>query len=156
MLAAQSRVMEGRPPSDRLKLVAYASDQTHSCFKKACMILSIDHVRLLPTMFVEPLIDLYDQSFALDKETLSMAIKEDERAGLIPFFVCINVGTTSSCAVDPIAELADVANEREEMKIWTHVDAAYAGGEQAVGLIPLSFHLLHDFLLFPLFRLQPR
>ena len=127
MLAAQSRAMEGRPPSDRLKLVAYASDQTHSCFKKACMVLSIDQVRILPTMVVEPALDIYDQSFALDEETLEAAIKEDERAGLIPFFVCINVGTTSSCAVDPISDLADVANKREGLKIWTHVDAAYAG-----------------------------
>jgi aromatic-L-amino-acid decarboxylase len=124
MLAAQSRAMEGRPPSDRLKLVAYASDQTHSCFKKACMILSIDHIRTLPTMFVEPALDLYDQAFALDEDTLERAIIEDEKAGLIPFFCCINVGTTSSCAVDPISELADVANKRG---VWTHVDAAYAG-----------------------------
>jgi aromatic-L-amino-acid decarboxylase len=34
------------------------------------------------------------------------------------------VGTTSSTAVDPVAELADIC-ERE--RVWLHVDAAYAG-----------------------------
>ena len=38
--------------------------------------------------------------------------------------VVATVGTTSSTAVDPVAELADIC-EREH--VWLHVDAAYAG-----------------------------
>ncbi len=36
-------------------------------------------------------------------------LKEDLDAGLLPCFVCASIGTTSSCAVDPVAELAEVA-----------------------------------------------
>eukprot|EP00955_Chlamydomonas_euryale_P028589 301291-Chlamydomonas_euryale.AAC.1 len=31
LLAARARTMEGRPAEDKLKLVAYASDQAHRC-----------------------------------------------------------------------------------------------------------------------------
>ncbi|GIL59407.1 hypothetical protein Vafri_14094 [Volvox africanus] len=49
LLAARARALRGKSPGDKLKLVAYASDQAHSCFRKACMVVGIDHVRSLPT-----------------------------------------------------------------------------------------------------------
>lgn len=47
MLAARCRKMQSRPSEDLLKLVAYSSDQAHSCVKKACMIAGIQHCRCL-------------------------------------------------------------------------------------------------------------
>ena len=47
MLAARCRKMHNRPAEDMLKLVAYSSDQAHSCMKKACMIAGIQHCRSL-------------------------------------------------------------------------------------------------------------
>ena len=52
------------------------------------------------------------------------AVKADVEAGLMPVYVCATVGTTSSTAVDPVKDLADVA---ERFDTWLHVDAAYAG-----------------------------
>ena len=53
LLAARAKALGGRPPEDALKLVAYSSDQAHSCLKKACMVSGIQHCRLLPT-YSEP------------------------------------------------------------------------------------------------------
>jgi len=47
VLAGKSRKMQGRAPEDALKLVAYSSDQAHSCVKKACMVAGVNHCRLL-------------------------------------------------------------------------------------------------------------
>ena len=49
LLAAKCRKMQDRLPEDALRLVAYASDQAHSCLKKACMIAGIENCRILPT-----------------------------------------------------------------------------------------------------------
>jgi hypothetical protein len=35
LLAARAKALRGRPAGDRLRLVAYSSDQAHSCFKWA-------------------------------------------------------------------------------------------------------------------------
>lgn len=74
--------------------------QTHSCYKKAAMILGLDHVRVLPTSEAT--------SWAIRSQDLEAAISEDLAKGLIPFFVCATIGTTSSCAVDPIPQLGEV------------------------------------------------
>ncbi|KAJ0018613.1 hypothetical protein Pint_11019 [Pistacia integerrima] len=52
------------------------------------------------------------------------AIQKDVEAGLIPFFLCATIGTTSTTAVDPLGPLCKIAKKHS---IWVHVDAAYAG-----------------------------
>ncbi|BBN16463.1 aromatic-L-amino-acid/L-tryptophan decarboxylase [Marchantia polymorpha subsp. ruderalis] len=100
------------------KLVAYTSDQTHSCVAKACKMAGVqgDNLRILPT----------DAStdFALSPAVLLQAIENDIAAGFIPFFVCGTVGTTSSSAVDPLHAIGDLA---KSFGMWFHIDAAYAG-----------------------------
>uniref|UniRef100_A0A224X4E8 Tryptophan decarboxylase n=1 Tax=Hypericum perforatum TaxID=65561 RepID=A0A224X4E8_HYPPE len=118
LLAARDRVLRRVGKNALEKLVVYGSDQTHSSLLKACQIGGIhpENCRLLKT----------DSStdYALSQESLSAAISEDVSRGLIPFFLCANVGTTSSTAVDPLPALGKIAKAQD---LWFHVDAAYAG-----------------------------
>ncbi|GJP36996.1 hypothetical protein CLOM_g8768 [Closterium sp. NIES-68] len=102
----------------RQRLVAYFSDQTHACVEKACRVAGIPecNMRVLPTTAAS--------AHAITPEVLLSAIQRDEAAGLIPFFLTLTVGTTSSTAIDPIAPLAAIAKAHG---MWVHVDAAYAG-----------------------------
>ena len=43
-----------------------------------------------------------DEAFAMRPEALARQIEQDRQAGLVPFFVCATVGTTSSNAIDPV------------------------------------------------------
>ncbi|XVF72100.1 hypothetical protein PTKIN_Ptkin12aG0094000 [Pterospermum kingtungense] len=118
LLAARDKVLR-RVGKDALeKLVVYASDQTHSALQKACQIGGIhpENCRLLKA----------DSStnYALSPELLSETISQDLAIGLIPFFLCATVGTTSSTAVDPLLALGNIAKSNG---MWFHVDAAYAG-----------------------------
>ena len=81
--------------------------QAHACVKKACMITGIGHCRLLPTSG--------DDDWALDPAVLAAAVEEDLAAGLLPFFLSVTVGTTSSGAVDPLRPLGEIA---QRFGIW--------------------------------------
>ncbi|XP_022726615.1 tyrosine/DOPA decarboxylase 1-like [Durio zibethinus] len=100
------------------KLVVYGSDQTHSALAKAANIAGINpkNVRAIKTT--------KSTSFGLSPESLQIAISFDEKAGLIPLYLCATIGTTSTTAVDPLGPLCDVA---KRYGMWVHVDAAYAG-----------------------------
>jgi aromatic-L-amino-acid decarboxylase len=118
LLAARERATSGSASHAgvRKPLVAYASTQVHSAFEKAVRIagLGTDNLRLLDV----------DAAYALRPETLERAIQADLAAGRQPCFVTATVGTTSSTAIDPIAELADVCRRYD---VWLHVDGALAG-----------------------------
>jgi aromatic-L-amino-acid decarboxylase len=98
------------------RLVAYASSETHSSLEKAAMIAGIGRANLR-------LIDV-DENFAMRPEALARQIETDKRAGLIPCFVCATVGTTSSNAIDPVAEIGRICRQHN---LWVHVDAAMSG-----------------------------
>ncbi|CAL1383387.1 unnamed protein product [Linum trigynum] len=118
LLAARDKKLREAGKSALGKLVVYGSDQTHFALQKACQIAGIhpENCRLLKT----------DSStnYALPPEIVSEAISHDISIGLIPFFLCGTVGTTSSGTVDPLYSLAKIAKSNG---IWFHVDAAYAG-----------------------------
>jgi aromatic-L-amino-acid decarboxylase len=98
------------------KLVAYTSSQAHSSLEKGAQIAGIGREHLRPIEV--------DENFALRPEALARQIEQDRRAGLIPFFVCATVGTTSSNAIDPVPEIGRICREN---KLWLHVDAAMSG-----------------------------
>ncbi|MDJ0928094.1 MAG: pyridoxal-dependent decarboxylase [Gammaproteobacteria bacterium] len=118
LLAAREQATAGQSNKQGCdgKLIAYTSGQAHSSIEKACMIAGIGSENLR-------LIEL-DQRFAMRPDKLDEQIRADMQAGLEPFFVCTCVGTTSTLALDPIADVAAVANEHG---LWLHVDAAMAG-----------------------------
>ena len=115
LLLARSRVVGSNSNcGDTLsKLVMYTSSQAHSSVAKAALLAGIK-LRHVDT----------DENFTLRGEGLEKAIKEDREKGLIPFYLCATLGTTTSCAFDNIQELGPICNRE---KIWMHVDAAYAG-----------------------------
>lgn len=118
ILAARNRATPG---GDLSRLRAYASDEAHSSIVKGARVagLADDQVRSIPT----------DAAFAMDVGALADAIESDRRAGLVPFWCCATVGTTSSMAVDPVVDVAAVCRSASgsEAEVWCHVDAAMAG-----------------------------
>ena len=97
-------------------LVVYASDQGHSSIAKAALLAGFgrENLRLLPT----------DGDHALWVGALREAVKRDVEAGKRPCALVAATGTTGTTAFDPIAAMAEVA---EEYGMWFHVDAAMAG-----------------------------
>ena len=57
-------------------------------------------------------------------EALAKAIAADRAAGLTPAFVCANVGSTSSNAIDPVRAIGEICRREG---VWLHVDGAMAG-----------------------------
>ncbi|EPS69821.1 tyrosine/dopa decarboxylase, partial [Genlisea aurea] len=118
VVAARDKMLKKIGRENLNKLVVYCSDQTHSAIKKAAQIAGIH-----PENF-RPIATTRKTSFGLSPESLRQTIESDVAAGLVPFFLCATVGTTSSTAVDPLSSICPVA---KEYQIWVHVDAAYAG-----------------------------
>ncbi|HWF74625.1 MAG TPA: aminotransferase class V-fold PLP-dependent enzyme [Solirubrobacteraceae bacterium] len=102
------------PMTDRV--VAYASDQSHSSVARASRVMGFrpDQVRVLPT----------DASHRIRLDALVGAIDADLKAGLQPLVVAANAGATNTGAVDPLPELAEICHGRG---MWLHVDGAYGG-----------------------------
>lgn len=94
--------------------VLYTSAQAHHSVKKSAKLAGIhgDRVRVVPV----------DDAFRMQVPALEAAIAEDRAAGLTPFLVVSNAGSTNTGAVDPLERIADVC-AREGL--WHHVDGAY-------------------------------
>jgi len=97
-------------------LTLYTSEQSHSSIEKGAIALGIgqDYVRRVPV----------NERFEMRTDMLTQLVEADAAAGRRPFCVVATAGTTSTTSVDPIPEIADIA-ERHGM--WLHVDAAYGG-----------------------------
>jgi len=125
LLAARHRARRLRPDDDEIdtKLCIYTSTQAHSSVVKAAMIAGLARMpedsrrlRLIET----------DERLAMDPRVLGEAIRADRESGLFPAFVSATLGTTSSGAIDPLADIAGVVGEGDE-RPWLHADAAWAG-----------------------------
>src|SRR5947209_16727537 len=105
VLAARERATNYRSNQEgsRGKLVAYTSAQAHSSVEKAVKIAGIgrENLRLIEV----------DETFAMKAEALLATVKQDRQSGLVPFFVCATVGTTSSNAIDPVLEIGKRSEE---------------------------------------------
>lgn len=102
------------------RFTVYASDQLHFSIERSVDVLGLgrEALRLVPAR----------DDATVDPAAMRAMMKADREAGTVPFAIVAIAGATATGAVDPIPELADLA---EEMGVWFHVDAAYGG---AVGL----------------------
>ncbi len=97
-------------------LVVYTSEHAHSSIDKAMRIAGLGHQQLRKVAS--------DAAFAMRPDALARQIEQDRRAGYKPCLVMATVGTTSSNAIDPVAEIGAVC---EHEGAWLHVDAAMSG-----------------------------
>ncbi|KAL4708154.1 hypothetical protein ACJJTC_009933 [Scirpophaga incertulas] len=136
------KLLQDHPSLDdgdiKKKLVAYTSDQCNSSVEKAGL-LGAMKMRLLKS----------DSEGRLRGEMLKKAFDEDIAMGLIPCYVIANLGTTGTCAFDPLYELGPICNEYD---VWLHVDAAYAG---TAFICPEYRHLMKGVELADSFDFNP-
>jgi aromatic-L-amino-acid/L-tryptophan decarboxylase len=94
--------------------VLYYSDQTHSSVDRALRVIGFlpEQIRRIES----------DASFRLPMEALKRAVEQDRAAGLRPFAVIGNAGTTNTGAIDPLREIAGFCRAHN---LWMHVDGAY-------------------------------
>ena len=94
--------------------VIYCSDQTHSSVERALWLLGFQpgQLRKLPAT----------ATFQLDPQLLQQTVAADRAAGLRPFCVVANAGTTNTGAIDPLPALVDFCHNEG---LWLHVDGAY-------------------------------
>ena len=95
-------------------MTVYASEEVHMSIAKAADILGIgrDQVRTIAC----------DERQRMRTDALRKRIEADLSEGLRPFCVVGSAGTVNTGVVDPLAEIASVANE---FGLWFHVDGAY-------------------------------
>ena len=110
LMAARHAILQDRVEGATI----YFSDQTHSSVERALRVIgfSREQIRRLES----------DKNFRLSIQSVRAAIAEDRAKGLRPFCIVANAGTTNTGAVDPVAELADLAVQE---KLWLHVDGAF-------------------------------
>ncbi len=96
--------------------VVYMTAHVHHCIEKALRMSGLRTciIRRIPV----------DDRYRMNVSALDDAVREDRASGLRPWLVVSSAGTTNTGSVDPLNEIADVA-EREGL--WNHVDAAYGG-----------------------------
>ncbi|WP_018899867.1 aminotransferase class V-fold PLP-dependent enzyme [Rhizobium sp. 2MFCol3.1] len=95
------------------QLVAYTSAQAHICIAQAMELSGIGSANLRSIAV--------DDAGRMNMDALRAAIAEDRARGLQPFLVVGTAGTVNTGAVDPLAEIAGIA---EAEKVWFHVDGA--------------------------------
>lgn len=111
-----AREAKNLAPEDYNKVVVYLSPQTHHCIHKALNIAGLKNSvwRNVPL----------DKRFRMKAGSLQDMINEDRKKGLKPWMVIASAGTTDTGALDPLDELAEIADKED---LWFHIDAAYGG-----------------------------
>jgi aromatic-L-amino-acid decarboxylase len=124
MVAPEMRVNGSQP-----NLVLYTSDQSHSSVEKGAITVGLgqSNVRRVPV----------DNQFRMNPDALGKMIQQDMAAGKRPCGIVATVGTTSTASIDPVPQIADLA---EKYGLWLHIDAAYAG---AAAILPECRHIMN-------------
>src|SRR6058998_1971856 len=98
--------------SGRLRI--YASRETHFSVAKAAALLGIGRNNVCHVAV--------DERFKIRVDDLVAKITADLEEGYVPFCVVANAGTVNTGAVDPLAEIREIA---DRFQLWMHVDGSY-------------------------------
>jgi len=106
----------------------YVSAEAHPTIARAARVAGLGSaaLRVIPC----------DAQLRMKTAALRDAIARDRRASALPFMIVATAGTTSGGTLDPLEDIADIA---ERNSLWLHVDAAWGG---MLALIPELSHLL--------------
>jgi glutamate/tyrosine decarboxylase-like PLP-dependent enzyme len=96
------------------RLAVYGSSEMHSSVQRAVEVLGLGSraLRVIPVR----------NDYTIDVPALRTAIADDVANGVMPICLVVNAGTTNTGAIDPIAEMVDLA---AEYGMWAHVDGAF-------------------------------
>jgi aromatic-L-amino-acid/L-tryptophan decarboxylase len=116
-LMALAMARESRAPANEdgaIPGVVYASEEVHMSIPKAVAMLGLGrrNLHLVPV----------DENMRIDVQALEAAVARDRDAGRRGVALVGSAGTIMTGAIDPLAELADVAGRHD---LWFHVDGAY-------------------------------
>jgi aromatic-L-amino-acid decarboxylase len=100
-----------RPDADRRTLTVHLSPEAHFSSAKAAGIIGVTTREAA-----------VDAGRRVDPDRLKAAIARDRADGLDPFCIVASAGTTGTGAIDPLDDLAAIA---EQEGLWLHVDGAY-------------------------------
>lgn len=106
----------GISAGDFERAVIYTTHQVHHCVIKAIKFAGLQdaEVRTIPM----------DDRYRMQADKLAKQVQDDKEEGLMPLTIFASAGTTDLGAVDPLDDIAKIANQHD---IWFHVDAAYGG-----------------------------
>jgi aromatic-L-amino-acid decarboxylase len=114
--------------SESKPLIVYTTEEAHSSVTKAALLAGYG-LQNLRKVAMDPV------TRAMSSMALADSIESDLANGYQPAAIIASVGSTGVTAIDPVAEIAVIANRH---KIWLHVDAAMAGSAM---LLPECRHL---------------
>lgn len=98
------------------RTVIYTTSQAHHCVDKAIIIAGLRECVVRKVAM--------DSQYRMDVTALQKQVANDKAAGLLPFMVIANAGSTDVGAIDPMMAISNVAKEHD---LWMHVDGAYGG-----------------------------
>ena len=105
---------ESKLGDDISRGVAYCSSQTHSSVERGLRVIGLGPRQIVKIPA--------DSAGHLRVSELAARVVADRAAGLEPFCVIVNAGTTNTGAIDPLGEIADWAHRQG---LWVHADGAY-------------------------------
>ncbi|WP_254721914.1 pyridoxal phosphate-dependent decarboxylase family protein [Kovacikia minuta] len=134
---------QGLPPeAPRFRILC--SEVSHFTIRQAAALLGLGEQAVVPVKT--------DAAFRLCPTQLAQTLEHLKQENLIPIALVATVGTTDFGSIDPLPEMATIAQTHN---LWLHVDAAYGGalvlsdrhrsklaGIEAADSITVDFHKL--------------
>ncbi|MES0828452.1 pyridoxal phosphate-dependent decarboxylase family protein [Ruegeria sp. SCP11] len=118
-LMALAMAREAKLPANETGVqpcVVYTSEQAHMSIPKAIALLGIGrtNLKMIPV----------DKDMKMRVDLLEASIASDRKNGQLPIAIVATAGTVNIGAIDPLPELARLAQAEQ---LWLHIDGAYGG-----------------------------